>query len=224
VNTFSATAKPLIDELRPAAVKLSPALEQVAVLAPELRTVLTLVGPLTRASGGGEPALKRFLNASIPLLARLKPYLGGIVPVVDYIDDYRAEVAAFFGNSAASTEAVLPSLSSSKLLHYLRISNPVNPQVLTAYAQRPSSSRSNPYMAPGGFLNLARGLSVFGAYLCTSNPLPGIGSTIPGTLADVLRSVYFTADPGGPPCSAQSPLGASLPGLTQTFPHLQPLP
>jgi phospholipid/cholesterol/gamma-HCH transport system substrate-binding protein len=224
VARFSATAKPLIDELRPAAVQLSPALESIAVLAPHLRDVLSDVGPLVTASRGGEPALEQFLHASIPWLTRLEPYLGGLVPVIDYVDAYRHDVAGFFANSTASTEATLPSLSSSKLVHYLRISNPVNPEALTAYAHRPSSNRTNPYLAPGGYLSLLKGLPVFGGYLCTANPPPTIGSTIPATLAAVLQSVYYTAHPGGPPCQAQAPLGQTLTGLSQAFPQLHPLP
>ena len=222
VDRFAGSAKPLIDELRPAAVQLSPALQAIAVLAPHLRDVMVGVGPLVAASRGGEPALERFLTASVPWLTRLKPYLGGVVPVIDYINLYRREVAAFFANSAATTEGTQPSLSSAKNVHFLRISNPVNPETLTAYAQRPSSNRSNAYIAPGAY-DLSGGLPVFGSYLCTSNALPTIGSTVTSTLAAVLQSVYFTAHPGGPTCRAQEPLG-QVAGLSGSFPNLQQLP
>ncbi len=225
VDTFASSAKPLVDELRPAAVKLSPALEAVARLAPALRSVLVDIGPLTRAARSGEPALERFLNDSVPLLARLTPYLGGVVPVIDYINAYRREIAAFFANSAAATQATSQSLNSdSVFIHYLRVSLPVNPESLTAYEQRPYSNRSNAYIEPSGYLDLLKGLPVFGSYLCTNNPLPTIGPTIPATLAAVLRSVYYTDDPGGPPCTAQASLGRTLTGALQAFPHLQPLP
>jgi virulence factor Mce-like protein len=224
VGTFASSAKPLVDELRPAAVKLSPALEAIARLAPELRSVLVEIGPLTRAASSGEPALARFLNDSVPLLARLTPYLGGVVPVIDYIDAYKRELAGFFANTAAATQGEQLNIAQTKMLHYLRISNPVNPETLTAYQQRPYSNRANAYLQPGGYLDLLEGLPVLGSYLCTSNPLPTIGPTIPATLAGVLRSVYYTDDPGGPPCRAQALLGKTLTGSPQTFPHLQPLP
>jgi phospholipid/cholesterol/gamma-HCH transport system substrate-binding protein len=224
VNRFAVTAKPLIDELRPAAVQLSPALQASAVLAPELRNVLTYIGPLTSASRAGVPAFEKFLRVTVPLLGRLKPYLGGIVPVVDYINDYRREIAAFFANSAATTEATSLNITSSKLLHYLRITNPVNPEVLTSYSRRLSSNRGNPYMAPGGYTALPHGLSVFGGDLCTSNPQPTIGSTISSTLAAVLRSTFYTATPGGPPCKAQGLLGPATTGQPQVFPQLKQLP
>jgi phospholipid/cholesterol/gamma-HCH transport system substrate-binding protein len=224
VNRFASNTKPLIDELRPAAVKLTPALQEVAVFAPELRTLLTNVGPLTSASKAGVPALQKFLTDSVPWLRRLKPYLGSVVPVIDYINSYRREIAGFFANSTATTQAVQQNIAGTKVLHYLRISNPVNPDVLTAYQRRLSSNRANPYLEPGGYMKLLNGIPVFGGYLCTSNPQPTIGPTIPANLATVLRNVYFTSSPGGPPCKAQAPLGTATTGQDQAFPQLKPLP
>ncbi len=213
-----------MDELRPAAVQLSPALESVAVLAPELRSLLVNIGPLTTASKNGEPALEQFLNSSVPLLARLTPYLGGVIPVVDYINTYRREVAAFFANGTAATQATVPAAVGNKLLHYVRVSSPLNPETLTDYSHRLVSNRGNPYLVPGGYNSLLQELPVFGSYLCTSNPQPTIGPTIPASLAAVLNAVYYTADPSGPPCKAQAPLGEATTGQLQTFPQLQPIP
>ncbi len=224
VDRFANTTKPLVDELRPAAVKLSPALESLAVLAPQLKSLLVNVGPLTSASKAGVPATQDFLNDSVPLLTRLTPYLGGVIPVVDYINDYRREVAAFFANGTAATQATLPAAVIKQPLHYVRVSLPVNPESLTDYSHRLDSNRGNPYLIPSGYSSLVQGLPVFGSYLCTSNPQPTIGPTIPPSLAAVLSSVYYTADPSGPPCKAQPPLGEATTGQTQAFPQLQPIP
>jgi virulence factor Mce-like protein len=224
VTRFAQTAKPLIDEFRPAAVQLSPALQSLAVLAPELRDLTVNIGPLTSASKAGIPALERVLDGSVPFLARAKPYLGGLVPVINYINVYRRELAGFFANSTAATQGTLPGVAGSKLYHYVRVSNPVNPETLTEYKGRLSSNRGNPYMAPGGYSNLLQGLQVFGGYLCTSHPLPTIGPTIPSSLVGVLNADYFTSNPGGPPCKAQAPLGALTTGQPQAFPHLTALP
>jgi hypothetical protein len=105
----------------------------------------------------------------------------------------------------------------------VRISNPVNPETLTDYSHRLSSNRGNPYLVPNGYQLLA-GLPVFGNYVCTSNPQPTIGPTISASLAAVLNSVYYTTEPGGPPCKAQQPLGAATTGQSQAFPQLQPIP
>ncbi len=223
VDQFAATATPLINELRPAAVQLSPALEASVTLAPELRDLMVNLAPLTSASKAGVPALERFLDDSVPWLRRLSPYLGNLVPVIDYINSYRRELAAFFANSTATTQAQTLNIAQTKLLHYLRISNPVNPETLTSYQNRLESNRPNPYMVPGGYSQLLGGLSVFGSYLCTSNPQPTIGPTISATLRKTLERVYYTQTPGGPPCKAQTPLGKVTTGQLQAFPHLTPL-
>ena len=224
VARFAITTKPLVDKLRPAAVQLTPALQSVAVLAPELNSLLVNVGPLTSASKAGVPGVQQFLNESVPLLTRLAPYLGGVIPVVDYINDYRREVAAFFANGTAATQATVPAAVGNKLLHYVRVSSPLNPETLADYSNRLESNRGNPYLVPGGYSSLISQLPVFGSYLCTSNPQRTIGPTISASLAAVLSSVYYTTDPSGPPCNAQLPLGEATTGQTQAFPQLQPIP
>lgn len=224
LTRFAVTTKPLIDEFRPAAVQLSPALEATVTLAPELRTLMVNLGPLTPAARSGVPALESFLTASVPWLARAKPYLGGLVPVIDYINTYRREVAAFFGNSTATTQATSLNATATAALHYLRISNPINPEVLTPYQRRLESNRGNPYMAPGGYSSLVSGLSVFGPSQCTNFPQPTIGPGVDPVTAGILESAYYTSKPGGPPCRAQPRLGTLTTGQLQSFPHLQPLP
>jgi phospholipid/cholesterol/gamma-HCH transport system substrate-binding protein len=232
VGTFSVDTKPLIDELHPAAVQLTPALQKLVTAAPELRTLMQDVAPLTRAARTGFPALQRFLVEGVPFLQRLKPYLGELVPVLDYINSYRGELAGFFANSTATTEGTLAG-AYGKNLHYLRVANPINPELLTPYTSRPESNRSNPYLAPGGY-SLRKGLPVFAKYLCTSHALPTVSPSLSDsttlvtgtvlTIAQLLETYYFTADPSGPPCVAQAPLASLTTGGSQTFPHLQPLP
>ena len=233
VGAFASATKPLIDELRPATAQLTAALQALPGLAPELRDLLVNLAPLTSASRAGMPALEQFLEQSEPVLARLGPYLGGVVPVVNYINDYAREIAAFFANSTAATQAILASAYGGNL-HYLRISNPINPEVLTAYQKRLTTNRPNPYLEPGGYAKLPQGLPVFGGYLCTKNPPPTFGPSLSSTtttlvgqvltLAQLLQTYYYTADPNGPPCKAQSPLGTVTTGQLQAFPHLKPLP
>ena len=224
LTRFAQTTKPLIDEFRPAAVQLSPALQGTVTLAPELRNLMVDLGPVTTAARAGVPALENFLNTSVPWLARLKPYLGGLIPVINYLNTYRREVAAFFANSTATTEGNGANLAQTTTLHYLRISNPINPEVLTPYQKRLDSNRGNPYIAPGGYGQLVNGLSVFGSYLCTNNPQPTIGPGVDPATAAILQSAYYTSNPGGPPCKAQPPLGNLTTGQLQAFPHLTPLP
>ena len=148
-----------------------------------------------------------------------------MVPVVDYINTYRREIAAFFANGTASAQATLPGNVSHKPTHYVRVSSPLNPETLTDDSTRLESNRGNPYLVPGGYSSLVAQLPVFGGYLCTSNPQPAIGADhLSPSLAAVLGSVYYTADPNGPPCKAQQPLGEVTTGQTQPAPQLQPIP
>lgn len=223
LGSFASLAKPLIDELRPAATQLSPALKELVTVAPELRNVMVYTGPLTRAARKGLPALDRFLSATVPLLGRLHGYLGGLVPVIDYINTFKHEIAGFFANSTASTQNTSLNVKSQQV-HNVRISNPVNPEVLAPYTSRLDSNRGAPYLDPGAYSQLPHGLPVFGSYLCTNRPQPKIGSSISAAIAQVLRRVYYTPKPGGPPCQAQTPLGRATTGQNQEFPHLTQLP
>jgi hypothetical protein len=102
------------------------------------------------------------------------------------------------------------------------------------YQSRPQSNRSNAYMDPGGYSRLRQGLQTFGSYLCTAHPLPTPSSSLSAsttsvtgtvlTIAQLLQQYYFTSDPSGPRCSAQSSLARSTTGQSEAFPHLQPLP
>jgi phospholipid/cholesterol/gamma-HCH transport system substrate-binding protein len=233
VSAFSSTTKPLVDELQPAARQLSPALESLNVLAPRLRTLMQDLGPLDKASRTGLPAFDRFLTKTVPFLKALTPYLGNVVPVLRYIETYRRELAGFFANSAASTQA--KATASRGVLHYLRISNPINPEVLMPYKNRPETNRSNAYMEPGGYLKLLKGLPVFATYLCTDNPLPAISPTLDSnatetsvagtmlTLGQLVQDYYYTSDPSGPACTAQKSLGKQTTGQDQAFPSLKAL-
>jgi phospholipid/cholesterol/gamma-HCH transport system substrate-binding protein len=233
LTSFSATTRPLVDELRPAAVQLTPTLQQLDRLAPELRGLLVNLGPLTVASRQGLPALQRFLTESVPLLRALTPYLGNLVPVIDYVNAYRREIAAFFANSTATTEGQLASAEGGNA-HYIRISSPINPETLAVFSGRPSTNRSNPYLAPGGYSQLVNGLAVFDRSDCTNRALPGFApsmahstTSVTGTaltLAQLVSRYYYTGTPQGPACRVQAPLGYQTTGQRQQFPHLQPLP
>jgi phospholipid/cholesterol/gamma-HCH transport system substrate-binding protein len=234
LGAFAANTKPLIDELHPAAAQLNPAVESVASLAPELQTLLTNLRPLTDAGTAGLPALGSFLNRGVPFLAALKPFLGNLDPVINYLNVYRRELAGFFANGTASSQAVSTGVvSGSKVVHYVRLSVPISPEAVATYQTTPYSNRINPYLKPGGYSGLLSGLPVFGSYLCTDNPLPSVSPTLTTattigplvlTQQQLVQQYYFTSDPSGPACKDQGSLGTVTTGQTQSFPHLQPRP
>ena len=249
VKQFAGDANPLIKELQPAATPLSDALEQSAKLAPPLKTVMVDIGPLTKAAQTGIPALESFLNVSASagsgssktLFRSLTPFLGQLVPVIDYINAYKSEIATFFANSTAATQAAGQSFdSATERRHYVRVSAPLSPEELTAESNRPYSNRSNAYADPGSArtLSASSALNVFGSYLCTNNPLP---STPPSSTTTVQYQSELPLFYGGgtdatkvptPACTAQeelsdalrADLGDSLGPKSGFYPQLQPLP
>jgi virulence factor Mce-like protein len=220
---FATQTQPLINQLLPAARELSPALVALGPVVPQLNDIFTYLGPLTEAATPGIPALERFLDQTVPLFARLTPYLGGVVPVLNYINDYRKEVAGFFASSTAATNAHTPE-ATGPIAHYVRAPQPVSPQSVAAYAARLDSSRAGSYLEPGGYNQLTHGLPVFGSWLCTTNPAPAIGSTVSADNATTLQTFYYTQNPAGPPCLAQPPLGQLTTGQPYAFPHLTAIP
>lgn len=254
LKSFSQEAKPLVDELQPAAIQLSPALQALGKLAPKLQTVLTALGPLTSSARTGIPALESFLAVSSKhdsaaaktLFTSLTPFLGQVVPILDYLGAYRRELAAFFANSAAATQGEAPGFSTTNELHYLRFSSPLSPEELTAQTKRPYSNRSNAYEVPGGGTaltgstnKLGTPLDVFGTYLCTTrstHPLASIPSASGSVSYQSELPLFYGGDDATkvptPACHAQarlsdvlrSSLGAGMGPHSGFYPQLQPLP
>jgi phospholipid/cholesterol/gamma-HCH transport system substrate-binding protein len=235
LTSFAEDTNPLIDQLRPAARQISPTLIDLERLAPDLRGFFRDLGPLVRVSRRGLPATEQVLEDTRPLLARLDPFLRELTPIVDYLGLYRRELAAFFANDVASTQRhVDRGLASGDQIHVLRLSNPLNPEMMSGYPGRLRTSRSNPYTAPGGYDKLRTDghLEVFGSYLCTSNPVPPtpdpneyLSTELGGPTGLLDKFAFGGAENRGkaPPCDPQAPLGrlVNQPGL---FPHVQPLP
>lgn len=230
LTRFARDTDPLITQLRPAARQLSPTLRSLSATAPDLKGLFRDLDPLIRVSRPGLPALERTLDQTRPLLRRIEPFLRDLQPVFDYVGLYRRELAAFFANAAAATNASEPPIGGAgNALKYLRTTNPLNPEVLAAYPQRIASNRSNAYPEPGAYSELARGLPTFGRYLCENSiPDPVLDPDDPNLepeLREIVENFVFTEENRGraPSCAEQRPLGR-LVGQPGRFPRLQPIP
>jgi virulence factor Mce-like protein len=251
LTKFANNANPLITQLRPAARQLSPTLKSAAQLAPNLKALFQSIHPLVQASKRGLPAVSSLLDSTRPVLAQADPFLRSLNPFLDWVGLYKHEAAAFFANDVASTQASqgvcdqptqrCSQVDNAKQVHYLRTTNPVNPEALAAYPKRIASNRNNPYFAPLGYKDLPTGLKVFGSYLCTTNPVPtvvqttdplnpGVGDLTnllsPETFKLIDQFVYGGAAPANvasPPCREQAPLGSQI-GQTGKYPHVQAAP
>src|SRR5207249_1195233 len=110
------------------------------------------------------------LGDTKPLLEQLDPFLRQVIPISDYLGQFRHEVSAFFANVPASTQGSDRPPGASGPVHYLRLLQVLRPEDLAAYPTRVPSSRLNPYPQPGSQARLRQGLDVFGSYLCSPDP------------------------------------------------------
>jgi phospholipid/cholesterol/gamma-HCH transport system substrate-binding protein len=231
VTEFARVANPLVTQLRPAARQISPTLISLDQLSPDLRGFFQDLGPLVSVSRAGLPATEQVLENTRPILRRLDPFLRELTPVLDYLGLYKREIAAFFGNDSAATQPLGPSFTNSQPVHYLRVMNPLNPEIMTGYQNRLGTNRYNPYTEPGAYDRLGKGqpLPVFGGYLCTSNPTPTPpepNENLTQRLSDEIKRFVFGIGTGNegraPACEEQAPLGR-LVGQPGRYPRVEPL-
>jgi len=223
--TFARRTDPLVKDLRPVARELSPTLREADALAPRLSGLLRNLGPLIDASKTGLPAFQRFIDDVRPLFGQLDPFLRSLNPILEGLGLYRREVVAFFANAVAATGASDQPGGAAKRIHYLRTTQPVNPEVLAVYPKRVGTNRTNPYQLPGAFADLATGLKSFETRHC-ANGTPTIDPAPSPYLSDDLRKLINAFVFGGgtaaaPPCVKQGnapSLGATK-ELTE-FPHI----
>ena len=226
---FAVDTDPLITQLRPAARELSPTLRDLGALSPDLEALFRELGPLIDASRTGFPAAERVLRDSRPLIAQLDPAMRQLTPILDFIGLYKPELTAFFANTPAATQA-----KDTTGVHYLRTTNPLNPENLAVYPRRIGTNRPNPYAKPGIFSQLAQGMPVFESRHCGSGvptvtsvpalPLPPpLDNLVPQDLLDRVIQFAFAGQPGSngpaPPCRNQGPYNFG--GEITQYPHVR---
>jgi phospholipid/cholesterol/gamma-HCH transport system substrate-binding protein len=228
---FAQDTDPLVTQLRPAARELSPTLRDLGALAPDLEALFRELGPLIDASARGFPAAERVLDDARPLLAQLDPAMRQLIPILDFIGLYRRELTAFFANTVAATQA------RDANVHYLRTTNPLNPENLAAYPRRLGTNRPNPYSQPGIFTRLRDGLPVFENRHCNRGGQPTVTNTppavplpipLPDVPLDTLVSnellgrinefAFSGGTVGAPPCRLQGPFDVG--GERTQYPHV----
>lgn len=189
----AADAAPVLRTLRPVAPLVRPALVETERLLPDLRRVFRLLPRTVAAARPALPALTRTLRAAAPLLATLREAGRDLVPVLLTLEAYRSDLVA----AVAKAAAALNGESDGKKL--LRAHFVLFNESFVGHEQRLPSSRSNPYVRPGGLRSLLEGTQT--ALDCTHLGNP---QTIP-----ILGR-------GTPPCLEQGPW--TLAGRTALVP------
>ncbi len=185
---FSTDTNPLVTQLRPAARELSPTLNDLGALAPNLENFFRGFAGTIDASRKGLPALQDLLDNDLrPLLGRIDPYFAEVNSLLEVVGLYKEELAALLGNGAAASAGRINE--GGPLLNHLRTSAVMSPQSLTSLPNRLQTERSNPYLKPGGYLDLAGGgLDSFETRQC------GAGDR--ALLDDADQAAFPTPDPG----------------------------
>src|SRR5215213_3118672 len=205
---FATDTDPLITQLRPAARELSPTLIDLSALAPDLKSLFVNLGPLIDASKDGFPAAQRVLHDLRPLLAQIDPAAQQLVPLLDFVGLYKPELNAFFANVVGATQA----RSSATRVHYLRTTNPFNPENLAVYPHRIGTNRTNAYSKPNHWDALKDGLLSYETRHC-GRGVPTISNTpTPAPPSTPL-----------PPLSLPTPIAPAVDGVTGLFSYSQQL-
>src|SRR3954452_8226042 len=212
LDRFADNTNPLVTQLRPAARELSPTLEDLAALAPDAKALFRDLDTLITVSKTGFPAAQRIVRDLRPLLAQTDPALRQVIPILSFLGEYKDELNSFFANTAAATQAFDPGTR----LHYLRTTNPLNPENLAAYPRRIGSNRPNAYQLPGGYKKLAKGLEVYESRHCGRTAPPVIEGANPVPTAVPVPTVV----PGLPvpvPSAVPTEVPNPVTGLTQSL-------
>ena len=234
LTRFAENTNPLIDQLRPAARELSPTLIDLDALAPDLKAFFSDLDPLVRVARRGLPATEEVLDNTKPVVRRLDPFLRSLTPILDYVGLYRRELAAFFANDSAVTQFSQPDFAQTGVLHVLRTTNPINPEMLGV--SEPHRLQPVESLPRAGRLRQAahrrppRGLQQRALHgKPRAGPAGALDPWLPADLqALIVRFVYGgpeNADDAAAPCDQQAPLGrVAEPPQGGRYPQLQPLP
>jgi phospholipid/cholesterol/gamma-HCH transport system substrate-binding protein len=187
---------PLLRELDPASRQLTPTLRDLHDVAPDIRGLLEDTGPLLDAAPTGIPAFTNTLAAARPLIRQLRPALQDAVPTVDWLTDYKKDVAAWLTKLALATQ----STAGPEGRHILRTMIPFTPEGLGIWNTPLPGNRHNPYAKPGYLDEVGHPYAK--AFDCENAGPPDLGFA--------------------PPCETQGPF--NLGGFTGTFPQIHKAP
>ena len=256
LETFAANTDPLIDQLHPSARELSKVLRQTARVAPDFNGFFVGFRKLAKRGNSAFPALRALLGTDLPpLLTQMTPFLRELTPIIAALDRNKADITGLLGNVTGATQANQSSPENqNEPIHYLRTTGTLSPEAFAFYPNRLTTNRSNPYVEPGGALDVRTGLQSFAIDACPGGSrdvaeLPAAPDPTfvdrffpgnPSAAADLLerfqrygfaRAASFPTgvlDSGAtdaPPCLNQGPQPSiGTPSESTNYPHVYPFP
>lgn len=209
VEATSRTAAPAIADLRPVTPLVRPALQRLAVLAPQLERTLTELDPVLDRVRTGLPATRSILTGLRPLTDSLVPAAEELLPIVQFLKAYRREVAVTFANAGAATQATAPD-AQGRQRSYLRLSaSTINGETITGALTRNPNNRYSPYPRPGELELAGTGRN------------PSFACDHLGNQSGLLTTLLDAPGGSGPPCVPQQPFEFN--GSKTVYPRLAPV-
>ena len=219
LDEFQADTHPLVRELMPVARDLSPTLDSVRRLSPDLRKLFIKLDTLQRTGQKGLPALRDFLDGLAPVLDRLDPFLANLNPVIRYLEFQKNTVSDFLvgpGTALSGSTNGMPGDITAR--HLLRQISYLGTESLAIHPSRLPTNRGNGYLAPfalNGFNSATRG--IFANFDCKNTDyVPGGGDNNPPNDPDE-DQVYG----GNNPTSAPGVNNGNIPNESFAPCHIQ---
>ena len=246
LEEFAVDSDPVVTALRPTAAELAPTARELGDLAPELEALFRALPATIDAAPAGMRATRRLLDERLPpLLGGLDDWLGPVNAILEVVRRYRREFTGL-SNLAAASQGVFFDFGTLDSVHYLRTESPLTPEAVAAYPQRLEVTRTNPYPAPGAFLDVRSTMDSFETRHCTAGIdafLNPASSTDPlflertdGDLAEgqqffdrinlfAFNDQLGTSGMTPPPCNAQAALqSVGTPQELSDYLHVRDLP
>lgn len=212
LQSFSANAHPLINDLKPVADRLQPTVRDLSVLAPELTTFFkSKLPPLIAAGKPNLPNGARFLHGASPLMDALHTFFPEFNPILSFAN-FDAPVLADFlsiGGAATMYTGVNPPENGVKMPTLSQF-GVIDDRSLGMQTKVPVYDRGNAYLAPNAYSRAVK-FGVIESLSCANDP------NAPNP------------DPNGkkPPCFTAPPLlfdNRQFPHITKGYAPLKPTP
>lgn len=148
LQSFATNANPVLSELEPVALQLTPTFAALRRLAPSAEHLFSALGPLITVSRRGLPAIGRVLDHTTPMLGALGPWLEQLNPILTWLSEHQLLLSDFISNGAASLAAKTTAFSGGSTGHYLRQYGPIGPETLALASNRDPNNRGDTYPNP----------------------------------------------------------------------------
>jgi virulence factor Mce-like protein len=180
LERFAVDTDPVVQALQPTAEELQPTLLEAQRLSPQLEDLFKALPRTIRAAPAGFGATRKLLDDNLPpLLEAFDPWLADFNSILEVVRMYRREVTSFLANVAALSNGVFFDPELNEAFHYVRTEAPLAPEAVASYPQRLGITRTNPYLKPGGYLDVKTFMRSFETRQCGGGINAALDPTTP---------------------------------------------